>query len=432
LCDTCCRDHHDGGSSADDHVDTAVNQVYPFRPAGDYFTSGSFTGDHKHYDRARNGTLTLAESINDPYVEACRLVRVDGFFKVAQDFRQEDKNVFPEDFLDDASEVTTYSNYVTTAANDYENASYPNYEIAPPCIGGPTPCVEEPTFGGDYPTVLAAGEFPSWTSIPYNGEDFQQLRSRGVYIDYLTYDLRTVIDCLRAGGNADSCQTGDVILDLNTSTNILELIPFFDVQMTFLDRWTETPTNDPVDTSNEGLEDDNTHSRGLAEKISAGSADVESSGHRNNLGFTDTLSTDLNYSANLITSTIDVHTITGDPPDNPHPNDRNITGIITETINGIRATDISVEGINGVRCDRTNDGFECYIPVSATTPRVKFLDYGGANKDRWTCLTGNALTFQSEVINGTNAHAIFELENVADPQPDGSGYNINVQDSACT
>ncbi|NNE04573.1 MAG: hypothetical protein HKN15_02495 [Xanthomonadales bacterium] len=437
LCDSCCRDHHDGGSSAEDHSDTAVNKYNPWRASGDYFSSGTFDGDHKHYNITNQGNLVLANTANSTYVEACRLVRKDGFFKVAQDFRQEDLHTFPEDFLDDESEVTTYSNYVTTAANAFENATHFNYEDDIPaiCIGGPTPCVAQPTYGGSYDTALGAGEFPVWTQLPLDGESEQQLRSRGVYIDYLSSDFRTVVDCLRAGGDADSCQTGDVILDLNTSTNILEIMPFFDVQLTFLNRWTETPNNTPVDTTNEGLEDDNAHSRGVASKDALGGSTVEASGHKGNLGFTDTEPVDLTYASFVRTDTIEVQALDsgggggGTPPPSTHPV---VSGNFSETINGVRVTDIEIDGQNGALCDRTTTGFECEVPVGATNPRIRIFGYGKANADHYACLTGNTLAQNSEVTNGVNAQVIYELHNTIPPNPVGGGYNVNFQTTPCS
>ncbi|NIP16934.1 MAG: hypothetical protein GWM87_01305, partial [Xanthomonadales bacterium] len=330
----CCRDHHDGGSSADDHPDSAVNLYNPFRSGTDYHGSGTFSGDHKHYNRDNRGNLTLVESANANYLESCKLVRKDGFFKVAQDFRQEDLNVFPEDFLDDQSEVDTYSGYVTTAADLFEDAASGDYEATPPCIGGPSPCVAEPDMGSEYPGSTGAGQFPSWTPLPLGTEVEQQLRSRGIYIDYLSSDMRSVIDCLRVGGNEDSCQVGDVILDKTMSTNILEIIPFFDVQLTWLDRWNEDPTNTPVDTTNEGLENNNTHSRGKASRDDYGCSDVEAKGHKGNLAFTDTAAIDMNYNADLTTAIIDVQSVddAGFSPCIPLTGDEPvIIGEITET-----------------------------------------------------------------------------------------------------
>ena len=433
LCVTCCRDHHDGGSSSDDHPDTAVNVYDPFRPSDEYIDSGELRRDHKHYDRTRTGDLVLAVADGDPYVEACRLVRKDGFFKVAQDFRQEDLHVFPGDFLDEPAEVEDYSDYVTSAANAFEAATYPDYETGPPCIGDVSPCVAAPTMGGSYPTALQDDELPSWTRLPLNGSDTQQLRTRGVYIDYLSSDMRTVVDCLRAGGDADSCKTGDVVLDRTGTTNLLEIIPFFDVQLTSLYRWNEAPTNTPVDTTNEGLEDLNTHSRGLASRDDYGCSTVQSRGHRGNLGFTDTAPVDPSYYDNLELATISVQSLNDlngggcAPPGEPGL--RSIRGTIGETVNGLRVTDIEVRGVNGVLCDRTPDGFECYVQDGAINPRMDIYGYDKSGQDRWACLTGNYLVLDSEVVNGIGARAIFSL--LGDPDPSGSGYNINIQSSAC-
>ncbi len=434
LCDPCCRDHHDGGSSAEDQTDTAVNQLSPFRPTSEYFTSGAFNGDHKHYNRDDLGILTLADANNDVYVEACRLTRVDGFFKISQDFRQEDLHVFPGDFLDDEAEVITYSSYVTAAADDFENATYPDYETAPPCIGGPLPCVEEPVYGGAWPPELLAGEFPTWTQLPLGLEETQQLRSRGIYIDYVSYDLRTVIDCLRLGGPAESCQTGDVELDRNDSTNILELLPFFDVQLTLLNRWNEIPINTPVETTNEGLEDNNEHSRGLASRDAFGGSYVDSTGHKGNLVFTDTAATDNLYLANFSTATINVQSLNdgGGGGGTPLPGtDPVISGNLTETAAGVEATDIEVVGLLGPLCDRTPGGFVCTVPSHASTDGiVKVFGYGIKDVNLYACLTGNPLGRQSEVTLGKDAYAIFELYGTA--APNGSGYSINIQDTPCT
>jgi prepilin-type N-terminal cleavage/methylation domain-containing protein len=433
LCVTCCKDHHDGGRSTQDHADTAVNVYDPFRPSGEYYDLGTYIGDHKHYDRTRTGELVLAVDDGDPYVEACRLVRKDGFFKVAQDFRQEDLHVFPDNFLDETAEVEDYSSYVTNAANAFENATYPDYETDPPCIGGPFPCVAAPSMGSSYPTALQAGELPSWTRLPLNGSDTQQLRSRGIYVDYLSSDMRNVADCLRAGGDAERCHSGDVELDRTGTTNLLEIIPFFDVQLTSLYRWTETPTNTPVDTSNEGLEDLNTHSRGLASRDDYGCSTVESRGHRGNLGFTDTAPVNPTYAANLEVATISVQSLTnlntGGCTPGGDTGTRLITGTVGETVNGLRATDIEIRGVNGVLCDRTPDGFECYVADGLINPRVEVYGYDKVGQDYWACLTGNDLVLESEVINGTGARATFALD--GDPAPVGSGYDINVQDTAC-
>ena len=437
FCGLCCQDHHDGGTSPDDHADTAVNKYDPFRPAGDYLPSGTFGGDHKHYNRVQQGnnppTLVLAELADDNYLETCKLVRKDGFFRVAQDFRQEDLHVFPEDFLDDDGEIDTYSAYVTGAADAFEDAALLDYETDPPCIGGPSPCVAEPTYGADFPVALVAGEFPVWTPL-VNPADDQQLRSRGVYVDYLSFDVREVIGCLRAGDPIESCSEGDVILDRTMSANILEIIPFFDVQLTWLHRWNETPTNMPVDTTNEGLESDNTHSRGLASRNAIGCSDVESKGHRGNLGFTDTASIDNNFIANLRESIIDVESLDpgGLSPCALTGLEPVVIGEISETVNGLQVTDIEVQGLNGALCDRTPTGFECTVSDFAVDPRVKVFGYGKNGSNRWACMLGaNRLDEFFQDHTDDDANTIFNLFTAIDPQPDGTGYDVNVQSNSC-
>ncbi|MFB3079899.1 MAG: prepilin-type N-terminal cleavage/methylation domain-containing protein, partial [Lysobacterales bacterium] len=135
LCTLCCRDHHDGGTGEDDVAgDPGRSRYDAFRPSENYYDSGSLQGDHKHYKRNQQGELSLADSDGDVYLEACRLVRKDGFFRVAQDLRQEGLNNFPASYLDEETEVAEYSAYVTAAVTQYEaDVGATNlYELSPP------------------------------------------------------------------------------------------------------------------------------------------------------------------------------------------------------------------------------------------------------------------------------------------------------------
>ena len=69
--------------------------------------------------------------------------------------------------------------------------------------------------------------------------------------------MRAIIDCLQLGGTPEFCEVPNV-------TTALEIMPFYDVQLTWLSRWNETPINDPLDVTNQAIADNNTHSRGVA------------------------------------------------------------------------------------------------------------------------------------------------------------------------
>lgn len=435
LCDTCCRDHHDGGTPIDlaDHADMAVNTYVPFKPSTEYTASGN----HRHYSPNASGVLEEVTSPNGAYIESCRLVRVDGFFRVAQDFRREDIHIFPDDFLDDDNEVTLYSDFVTGAASAYASLTYPNYEVNPPCIGE-LPCEVSPApKQGAYPNdIVLDGEgnptqFPSWTAIPYwdvlEKKETQQLRSRGLYIDYLSYDLRTVLANCTTGMSADEadCKSGDVVLDRTGSVNALEMIPFFDVQMTKLNRWNEEPVpNIPVDTTNQPLADHNVHSRGVVSYSQTGQSYVVASGHRGNIGFTDTFAIDPLFSSEETGASLTV--AAGEGAVDPPPTGIVISGHLSETVPGDPA--LIVTGVNGVLCGQTTPNYACLVPDGLANPRIDVWGYGKKNANYWACSVGDFLVKAvGEVTEGENAKATFILTGV----PAGSNYNFIVQGQSC-
>lgn len=438
LCDSCCRDHHDGGTVvagqiADHTGDSKVNTYVPFKPSTEFVTSGTFAGDHKHYTRPRVGDPVEVTTAGSNYLEACRLVRRDGFFRVAQDFRREDLNIFPSDFLDDTNEVNFYSTYATGAATAYAAATSAGYEADPPCIG-PSPCVvPSAPKQGDYDAAIALDvdgnptEFPSWTTLPINLQDTQQLRSRGIYLDYLSADIRSVLsvcDPDTETASDDDCKSGDVELDQTGSVNHLEMLPFFDVQMTRLNRWNETPIAIPVETTNEPLADGNTHSRGVISKTADGHSTVMAIGHRGNLGFTDTLPIDPGYELQLTGSDIYVYAGADVEP----PAGLQFSGTLTETVPGNPS--IIVTGLHDVVCDQTSASYTCIILAGAVNPQIQLSGYGKQNFYRYACSTSSpplggdpAVT----VTNGENAKAVFDLDDVAA----GSGYNFVIQAVVC-
>ncbi len=372
LCNLCCRDHHDGGSGSEDVAgDPGRSRYDPFRSSSDYYTSGSLSGDHKHYNRDRTGSMTPVYSAGQTYVEACRMVRKDGFFHVAQDLRLEGLNSFPGDYLDESGEIADYSAYVTSSVSGYESAmgEGTQYETSPPSLTQPADMIPAVVFP-------ASSSANATQMSDQSGLTEQQLRSRGIYVDYMSDELRERINCLDAGGSGEDC-------DLPQVSSALEIIPFYDVQLTWLARWNETPYNHPIDVSNEAISDDNDHSRGMAELTSgSGNSTISAAVHSGNLGLIGTDPIDPYYVSdeeryNLYAKAVDFSTP-------PPVSGIQVNGSISSSVGGVKAADVEILA-TGAQCDRTNTGFECVLEEGANSPEIKVFNYFKKNRTLLAC-----------------------------------------------
>lgn len=357
YCTVCCRDHHDGGTGEEDDADDPGRGKYsPFKESTEYNTSGALAGDHKHY--GLNG-IGLADSDGDIYYEACRLVRKDGFLRVAQDLRQEGLNSFPATFLDDGNEVGQYSAYVTGAVSGFEAAAGNNYEQSPPSLTTPL---------NMSPAVVFPGSTINNRTTMSSANSVQQLRSRGIYVDYLSDELRTIINCL------DEKKTG-IECKVPGANSALEVIPFYDVQLTWLGRWVDSPVNMPISVSNDqAIKTGNTHDRGKA-RLTTGSgvSDITTTVNRGNLGLTGSDPIDPNYAANLRQYPLHAMAVVVAPP--PVVTGVHVNGTITSQVPGVKASDVEISTSNGAQCNRTNTGFECIVPSTANNPRLTVSNF---------------------------------------------------------
>ena len=394
LCGACCRDHHDGGGSA----------LYdPSRPAAEY--SG---GNHRHYARQGGGFVEAADG--DEYLEACRLVRQDGFFRVGQDFRLEGLNTFAGDYLVNTTQVNDYSTYLigeVYVKDDLDTfvpaaiASGDGYQLdlIPPTVdSAPRTALGDAVVAGD----LTLG----YTYLPTStGAEFQQLRSRSIYIDNLSSDLRAVITCIEGKSttelNADPriCDQGDVELDKSGSFNILELLPFFEVQTTYLNDWKKkdlsggefTLSNEAVKTSDGNVP---AHSRGLATNETPPGTDiVHVFANRGVAG--------LSSSDPISEYNLDYDLPSVDPDPNWPPGDikviananspppaggRVITGTLSSDVPGVKAANVIVTATNAICNFTTTSGlFTCFIPTSLDTVTMTLSGFDKPPKVIYVC-----------------------------------------------
>lgn len=90
YCSICCNNHFDGLGTG---FDQFFNQLLP---------------DHKHY---RLTGTTLTES-NSDYLEACRLLRIDGFYQPMPDWNLVALNIMSADYLSNSDNQANYERYV--------------------------------------------------------------------------------------------------------------------------------------------------------------------------------------------------------------------------------------------------------------------------------------------------------------------------------
>jgi type II secretory pathway pseudopilin PulG len=402
YCDTCCRDHHDSASYTDNDD--------RYDPFGDWTeTSG---GVHKHWGRSNSGNMVEATKTGDKYVEACRMVRKDGFMRVAQDFRQEQLLVVPQSYFATDANISTYSKFVTDGVADYYaglttpgTGTFP----APPKMPG-----DATNNAIDLPTVL--------------GSRSDQQVSRAVYIDHITTEAKAMIDCVKGGSAGDDCTPPAPNVDAG---KYLEIFPFYEVQTTWLSFWRQAKIGSPVTVTSEPLETDNAHSRGLAALSGDGTdqAEVINTIHRGNIGLTSTdpITPDTLHQSGEWERTeyIDPNGGGGPPSD---PNAYLFSGTITSFANKPRAADVIMGG-NGVQCSKTATDFICAIDKGAVSPTLVITNYENKETPYWVCMTGADFGGLWETwLTGVPNETTFNLGGISS---DMSGIALNIQDEPC-
>lgn len=217
LCNTCCADHHDSeDASVTSSATTALFD--PERPSGDYESNG----DHKHYyynnaSQPNLGLISVAPSSGNNYLEACRFLRVDGIFRIMQDWRLSDVAVMSKDgYLVEGS--TALSNYQTYVGNVVKG--------------------QAKTDGGTSTSWSKSGL--SIRDLSNRSAGPIQLLARGIYVDKVYSAPRTLDTTYYAGIVAET--TG------------LDKIPFNEVNLTLLASWASSNTS-VVTVTNEAIKD---------------------------------------------------------------------------------------------------------------------------------------------------------------------------------
>jgi type IV pilus modification protein PilV len=192
LCTECCRDHHDAAANA-----------VKFDPVR--------TGTYEHYNAS---LVAVGTSNGTQYIEACRLVRVDGFWRTATDMYAKHfglintatvNGVEAKSGAPDTTAVTNYQAYVKSYLSSYS---------------GTAATIADATDGGQVSATI------NITAPPPADERY--LHARGLYVDYLNQKAQDRIAKARLPAN---CASGDY------TECMLPYLPFTTINNTELSYW---------------------------------------------------------------------------------------------------------------------------------------------------------------------------------------------------
>lgn len=189
LCPACCREHYD-----------VNNQGF----SGYYAPLNTSRARY----RLSGGSLTAASS--GDYLDACRFIRIDGFYRPAPDWRLASLTSFSASFLNDATNLANYQAYVAYVVTTH--VKWQKDPTTPPII--PFNAWLAANRAGDSTTALS-------TSI-----GSRQLISRGIYVDIMPPSY-----------------LNDEVFKGGVTEPILAKIPFQDVNMTLLSEWSSSDSN---------------------------------------------------------------------------------------------------------------------------------------------------------------------------------------------
>ncbi len=259
LCTECCRDHHDNTG------DTANVLYDPYR-----------SGAHTHY-KSVAGVLEVAGS-GDDYLEVCRMIRVDGFWRTSQDMNAKHFGLLATDTNASAPIATARGTYpvpINAAKSAYETfvIDYLRANYYPGQTAATADALYQ-TAGLNGPTSIDISKPTATTPV-----DKRYLHARALYVDKVEPTLQAKI-----ASAASSC----------TRTNLVEcvlpLLAFTSINVTEPAFWnpaTADAADLAVDTDGVILFNPSTPNRGTVTALStaaAGNADINSRMLKSNSG----------------------------------------------------------------------------------------------------------------------------------------------------
>jgi type IV pilus modification protein PilV len=216
LCQECCRDHHDNSASTEVKFDPerSDNAVSKYNPNG-------------------AGILTVVpDTSSATYVNSCRVIRVDGFWRTASDMYSRQFGLLETEpvglvkaktGVPTAAATTAYTTYVKDYANTFNNSTVLTTGVAP---SGSQAMYDDNARGLNAPTVLIAAA---------NNSDYRYVHGRGLYFDHLEQKARKKIADVLADNDPATGRCPSTLTD--KSECILPYLPFATINLTEIAEW---------------------------------------------------------------------------------------------------------------------------------------------------------------------------------------------------
>ena len=205
LCSTCCSEHYDVSTQG---------------VAGYYAPLNTSRGRYQ-----ASGSSLVAASTGD-YLDACRFIRIDGFYRPAPDWRLASLTSFSASFLNDATNLANYQAYVAYVVTEHakwQKTAFAGTTDSSWSAPNSSPAIQS------FNSWLVANRSDDSTTALSTSIGSRQLISRGIYVDIMPPSYLS--DGVFKGGVTDP---------------ILAKIPFQDVNMTLLSEWSSNDTNKGV------------------------------------------------------------------------------------------------------------------------------------------------------------------------------------------
>lgn len=208
LCSTCCNEHYDVSAQGF---------------AGYYAPLNTSRGRYQ-----ASGSSLVAASTGD-YLDACRFIRIDGFYRPAPDWRLASLTSFSASFLNDATNLANYQAYVVYVVTEHakwQKTAFAGTTDSSWSAPNSSPAIQS------FNSWLAANRAGDSTTALSTSIGSRQLISRGIYVDIMPPSYLS-----------------DEVFKGGVSEPILAKIPFQDVNMTLLSEWSSSDTNKGTVTS---------------------------------------------------------------------------------------------------------------------------------------------------------------------------------------